>query len=62
MFPTLFDESALIIGGPDDLFTGYRRLPMEAQNNEELSVFMRQILPLPMGITAIIPRLEVVEN
>ena len=62
MFPINFDQSNLIFGGPDDLFTGYRRLPMEARHSEELNVFMRQSLPLPMSVTAIIPRLEIVEN
>ena len=59
MYPVLFDDSLLIYGGADDLYTGYRRLPMDTKDSEELAIEVRQTKPFPMTVTAIVPRLEV---
>jgi hypothetical protein len=62
MYPILFDDSLLIYGDADDLYTGYRRLPMDAKDEEELAVKVRQTKPFPMTVTAIVPRLELAQR
>jgi hypothetical protein len=59
MYEVLFDDSTLIYGGADDLFTGYRRVQMDTKDEEELAIKVRQTKPFPMTVTAIVPRLEV---
>ena len=59
LFPILFDDSLLIYGEADDLYTGYRRLPMDTKDAEELAIELQQTKPFPMTVTAIVPRLEI---
>jgi len=59
MYPILFDDSLLIYGGADDLYTGYRRLSMDTRDDEELAITVQQEKPFPMTVTAIVPRLEI---